>query len=294
MHLQQTKRGSRETGGPQYYFHNLTPDIKDYLRKKGKVQVALVTPYGATKSDYLALSKDRKLDSKMRAVSGRVGHDRIQQGAAGESIGESIRKWFKLPAGDFERISVDIEVRDEAFYLTPLECKYVDIAKARGITGFDRPLTFSQEYRSPFWMKQIAKVDRKTPGIIWWAIQEIQRIVQDHRKETKLPHIQETDILRASGPLNHLGMCLGGYVGKGYDCMTEFRFIGYPSYWVPVELKKNSQGFKYQQKKYGRDELSRAVLLCAKHGHEDLPPHIDVVELEALALFKPMDLRAAR
>lgn len=294
MHLQQTKRGSRETGGPQYYFHNLTPDIKKYLRNQGLVKVALVTPYGATKSDYLALSKDRKLDSKMRAVPGKVGHDRIQQGVASESIGESIRKWHKLPAGDFERISVDIEVRDQAFYLTPLKCKYVDIAKVRKINHFDQPLTFTQEYRSSFWIRQIAKVDRKIPGIIWWAIREIQRIVQDHRKETKLPHIQETDLLRASGPLNHMGMCLGGYVGKGYDCMTEFRFIGYPSYWVPVELKRNSKGFKYQQQKYGRDELSRAVLLCAKHGHEDLPPHIDVVELEALALFNPMDLRAMR
>jgi hypothetical protein len=86
-------------------------------------------------------------------------------------------------------------------------------------------------------------------------------------------------------------MSLGGYVGKGYDCLTEFRFLDYPSYWVPVELKRNSTGFKYQQQKYGKDELSRAVLLCAKHGHKNLPPHIDVVELEALSQFKPMDLR---
>ncbi len=63
MHLQQTKRGSRLTGGPQYYFHDLTDPIKTYLRKKGAVRLALVTPYGATKSDYSAVSKDHKIDA---------------------------------------------------------------------------------------------------------------------------------------------------------------------------------------------------------------------------------------
>ncbi len=104
MHLQQTKRGSRDSGGPQYYFHNLTDSVKTYLRVKGSVRVALVTPYGATKTDYFAVSTDRKLDKHLRPVAGNVGHDRIQQGRAAESIGEAIRVWYKLPAGDFERL----------------------------------------------------------------------------------------------------------------------------------------------------------------------------------------------
>ena len=58
MHLQQTKKGSIKTGGPQYYFHDLDDAILVYLRKKGAVPVALVTPYGATKSDFFALGKD--------------------------------------------------------------------------------------------------------------------------------------------------------------------------------------------------------------------------------------------
>ena len=91
MHLQQTKRASRETGGPQYYFHDLADAIKTFLRKKGAVRVALVTPYGATKSDYFAVSTIHKLDNKQRPVPGNVGHDRIQQGLAAESIGEAIR-----------------------------------------------------------------------------------------------------------------------------------------------------------------------------------------------------------
>ena len=53
MHLQQTKKVSLGTGGPQYYFHNLDDHIRLYLRSKGAVRVALVTPYGATKSDNL-------------------------------------------------------------------------------------------------------------------------------------------------------------------------------------------------------------------------------------------------
>ena len=106
MHLQQTKRGSRETGGPQYYFHNLTGPVKTFLRKEGVVRVALVTPYGATKTDYFAVSKDHKFDKKGEIVEGKVGHDRIQQGAASESIGESIRIWYNLPRSDFERIDI--------------------------------------------------------------------------------------------------------------------------------------------------------------------------------------------
>lgn len=225
----------------------------------------------------------------MRAVPGSVGHDRIQQGIAGESIGESIRKWYKLPSGDFERIKVDIEFRDKSFYVTPLEYKYAEVEEPARIIRADKPLSFTLDHRSPFWIEQIRYIERQKPWLAQWAIQEIQRIIKDHRKGTKLPYIQETDILRASGPLKHLGVSLGGYVGKGYDCLTEFQFLEFPSYWVPVELKRNSRGFKYQQQKYGKDELSRAVLLCATHSHEKLPPHIDVIELDALARLSPSD-----
>ena len=77
-------------------------------------------------------------------------------------------------------------------------------------------------------------------------------------------------------------MTLGGYVGKGYDCFTDFKFLNYPTYSVPVELKRNSVGFKYQQKKYGRELLSRAVVLCAIHDHKQVPRNIDIIELDAL------------
>jgi hypothetical protein len=37
MHLQQTKRGSRETGGPQYYFHSLAKQIERHLCKMFRI-----------------------------------------------------------------------------------------------------------------------------------------------------------------------------------------------------------------------------------------------------------------
>jgi hypothetical protein len=282
MHLQQTKRGSRETGGPQYYFHDLPEVVKVYLRKKGAVRVALNTPYGATKSDYFAVSADYKLDARQKPVRGKVGHDRIQQGRAIASIGESIRFWYKLPAGDFERIDLDIEIREDVFYLTPLAYKYAGGDKKRSIERIDRPLSFTRGYVSPLWTRQLIQLDKLKPGIISWALEEICRIIEVHIGHTKLPHVQETDILRVSGPLKQLGMQLGGYVGKGYDCLTEFSLLNYPVYTIPVEIKRNSSGFKYQQRKYGKDELSRAVVLCVTHGHKQLPRHIDVIELEAL------------
>jgi hypothetical protein len=282
MHLQQTKRESIETGGPQYYFHDLSDAVKTYLRAKGAVRVALVTPYGATKTEYFAVSTDRKLNAQQKPVPGNVGHDRIQQGRAAQSIGEAIRLWYKLNAGNFERIDVDIEIRDDAFYLTPLKCKYAGRKATREIPTIDRPLTFNSSYVSPFWKLQLQDVERKQQGIVGWSLSEICRVVQDHLPKSRLPHIQEPDILRVSGPLKHLGMTLGGYVGKGYDCVTEFSFLDYPTYSIPVEIKRNSGGFHYQQRKYGREELSRAVLLCAVHDHRQVPKNIDVIELRAL------------
>ncbi|HEY6333255.1 MAG TPA: hypothetical protein VI756_28280 [Blastocatellia bacterium] len=150
MHLQQTKRGSRGSGGPQYYFHNLSDPVKTYLRKKGAVSVALLTPYGATKSDYYAVSTDRKFDGKGRIVHGKVGHDRVQQGTAGTSIGESIRRWYNLQNSDFERIDIDVEIIEDRFYITPLIYRFAGSPKEHEISRIDRPLTFTVNMSAHF------------------------------------------------------------------------------------------------------------------------------------------------
>lgn len=265
MHLQQTKKGSIKSGGPQYYFHDLTDPIKTYLRAKGAVRVAPVTPYGATKSNYYALGRDHKFDRNRKVVKGTVGHDRIQQGYASESIGEAIRKWYRLAKGNFDRIDVDIEVIEDIFYLTPMKGKFEHSKKETVMLKIERPLTFSEDYISPLWKNQIVDLKNKNIEVVRWSLEEICRVVTDHRIGSRVAHIQESDILRASGPLRHLGVSLGAYVGKGYDCISAFNFLSYPSYHVPVEVKKHSKNFSYQQKKYGKDELSRAVILCAFH-----------------------------
>jgi hypothetical protein len=279
MYLLQTKQGSRATGGPQYYFHDLSEPVLTYLRAQGAVRVALVTPYGATKSDFFAVGKDHKLVSADGKVTvGKVGHDRIQRG-----IGEAIRYWYQLSTGDFTRIDVDVQIVEDIFYVRPLRCKYASHSRTINLPVIERPLTFTLDYQSPFWRKQIGSVDRK---LALWSLDEICRVVKNHQPASKLAHIQETDILRASGPLRHLGLALGGFVGKGYDCFSRFEFDKLPPYDVPVELKRNSTGFEYQQRKYGKDELSRAVVLCATHGHKQVPVNIDIVELTALCQYR--------
>jgi len=283
MHLQQTKRTSRETGGPQYYFHSLTGPVKTFLRQKGVVRVALVTPYGATKTDYYAVGKDHKFDQNGKVVEGKVGHDRIQQGIASESIGESVRGWYNLAKGDFERIDIEIEIIDEDFYLTPIKCKQVHLKKSLTLAKIERPLTFTTDYISKFWRTNINKIIDYNKDIVEWSLKEICRVVSSHKE--KVPHIQETDLLRVSGPLKHLGVTLGPYVGKGYDCLSEIKFMEYPTYTVPIEIKRYSKKYKYQMKKYGKDELSRAIILCAIHDLENTPRNVDVIELDSMCSY---------
>jgi hypothetical protein len=77
-------------------------------------------------------------------------------------------------------------------------------------------------------------------------------------------------------------MTLGPYRGRGYDCFSNFRFLNYPDYEVHVEIKKNSMSFRYQEEMYGKEELSRAVVLCAIDDHDHIDSNIDVIELAAL------------
>ncbi len=282
MHLQQTKRGSRATGGPQYYFHNLTKPIRRHLRSEKAVPVALVTPYGATPSSFLALSVDAKLDSRGNLVEGRVGHDRIQQAGAGESIGEAVRYWYKLKSGDFERIDVEIEVIDDKFYLTPIGYKYAEGTKTTVIQRPEFPLSFNERRQSDLWRRQLERVKQSQPEMWRWSIKEICRVAGAHAVESEFRHVKEEDLLRASGPLKILGVELGPYVGKGFDCQAQFRFLDYEPYRVPVEIKKLSSGFKYQQRKYSPEELSRAVILCAQHDLQNVPPNVDVLQLATL------------
>jgi hypothetical protein len=275
MHLQQTKKGSRASGGPQYYFHDLPDDVKLYLRTNGAVQVALVTPYGATKSDFFAVSKDAKLDRTGKVIPGAVGHDRIQQGKARASIGEAIRHWYALKESDFDRIDLNAQIIDGKLYLNPTTYLFVTKKQVQKLPVMAHPLTFTDEYISPLWKQQIGLLEKTK---LVWIRDEICRVMSGQ----KTPNVLEPDLLRCSGPLKMMGVALGPYVGKGYDCYTEVKFLNYPQYSVPFELKKRSRDFSYQQGRYGKDELSRAVILCASHDLHNLRDQIDVIDLSAV------------
>jgi hypothetical protein len=61
--------------------------------------------------------------------------------------------------------------------------------------------------------------------------------------------------------------------------------MDYPLYTVPIEIKKYSRKYKYQMQKYGKDELSRAIILCAIHDLENTPRNVDVIELDSMCRF---------
>jgi hypothetical protein len=289
MHLQQTKTKSRETGGPQYYFHDVPAHIKEFLRKRGACPVVLQTPYGITPSEFKAVGKDHKLKST-EIVPGKVGHDRIQQGAAGQSIGEEIRHWYGLSAEqDFEWIEIDAQIRqdghlnEEHFILIPTAVKMRNAKRAQVLERVHFPLSFHQKHQSTFWREQIKLKRQHFSHDVAWATAQISRIAAEH-SQPQDKGILESDLLRASGALSILGMNLGPYLGTGYDCLrSSFTFDTLPTYKCPIEVKTRSKGFSYQVTKYTK--LPRAVILCMTHDLVNPPEHIDVVELSELARY---------
>lgn len=284
MHLQQTKAGSRKTGGPQYYFHSVTDHVKEYLRNHGACPVVLQTPYGIVESPFLAVGKDHRLHGG-KLVRGSVGHDRIQRGHAQRSIGEEIRYWYGLKEdADFETITIDVEIHAEGhFILVPTEVQMRGSKRRQTLEKIHAPLSFSRDYQSKFWREEIERRRKRFSGDLTWAASQLRRIVDGHL-DKDAANIHESDLLRAAGPLAHLGVELGPHLGVGYDCpRSAFHFGSLPIYNCPIELKKQSRGFRYQTSKYVR--LPRVVVLCIQHNFVNLPGHVDVIELPALAAY---------
>lgn len=286
MHLQQTKVGSRKSGGPQYYFHDIPDHIKAFLRQKGACDVVLETPYGIATAPFKAVSKEHKWENgKIRP--GNVGHDRIQQAGANTSIGEAIRKWYCLHKGDFETIDIEVEIVEQKlpsrkkihhFIVRPIAAK-IRGKKRIPLAFSPSPLSVHEAHESPLWRKQFkSSLEKFHKSDITWAFNQIEIVVNDHlRKEYK--NLHEADILRVAGALNVFGIQLGPYRTKDYDCDPSiFEFQDFPAYSCPVEIKKQSRAFRYQEEKYS--PLPRAVVLCLEHNHPSIPRHIDVIELK--------------
>jgi hypothetical protein len=240
MHLQQTKDESRVGGGPQYYFHGVSNVIKGHLRQEKACPVVLTTPYGIARSPFMAVSRDYKLGPANVPVSGSVGHDRIQQAGASESIGEAIRRWYALPKGDFETIEVEVDLHNEGhFILTPLAVKLRKRKRRVELERFERPLSLNGKHRSSLWSRHLERCRESAPGDFRWTRDEVRRIVDDHTKKG-IANILEPDLLRAGGALSKLGVRLGPYLGKSYDCdPSDFTFWGSPRTIVPWKSKSD-------------------------------------------------------
>lgn len=283
MHIQQTKVGSRDTGGPQYWLQTLTPVVREYLRRHRVCPVVLRTPYGIATSQFVAVDRDCKLQGR-KIVRANAQHDRIQS-LGRESIGEAIRRWYGLKTEvDFERIDIDVELHPEGhFIVSPVKVAMRGGRRTQELEKAILPLTFTSDHQSRLWRRQIDAVRAANPKAVDWAGKEILRVVEDHL-ERKPANIHEADLLRAGGALSKLGMHLGPYLVRSYDCdPSHFQFRNLPEYPCPVEVKKFSKGFKYQILRY--KPLPRAVILCIKHDLLNPPGDIDVVELFSLAQY---------
>ncbi len=110
-----------------------------------------------------------------------------------------------------------------------------------------------------------------------WIRAQIGRVVDDHMRGDE-QNLQEYDAVRAAGALSKLGMHFGPMRTSGYHCdPSSFSFVGYAPYPCPIELKKRSTGFKYQELRY--KPLPRVVVLCIQHDRKNLLKHVDVIEL---------------
>ncbi len=241
-----------------------------------------MTPYGIAPSEFVAVGRDHKLTDSGKVVPGRVGHDRIQQARADHSIGEDIRRWYGLQGrGDFERIDVEVDIhKDGHFILAPTRVQFRNRHRSQEVEVPLNPLSFNHRQEGSLWRRQIEQMRTERPDDWGWACEEFRRVVHDHRFPNP-GRIHEADLLRTAGAFAKLGVRLGPYRLKGYDCATRFQFLGFPPYECPVEIKKRSQGFNYQIARYS--PLPRAVVLCLEHDLTNVPKHIDVIELAHFA-----------
>jgi hypothetical protein len=190
--------------------------MKEFLRKRGACPVVLQTPYGIATSSFTAVGRDHKLSPAGKVIKGKVGHDRIQ---GNESIGEAIRHWYGLKSGtDFEWVEVEAMIHaDGHFILIPISVTMRGAKRSQTLEKVSYPLSFHHDYQSKLWKRQIDAVREKSAEDASWAAAQIKRVVSEHG-QTNAQNIHEADLLRVAGALSLLGLDLGLYLTKGYDC----------------------------------------------------------------------------
>ncbi len=268
--IEQTKKGSRKSGGPQYYLQDLSADTAIVLQSRGRCPVRLWTPYGV-------------IDSGLEAVSrtvGKVGHDRVQSGGRVRSIADQIAVGFRLKRGDIERIEFDDSFEDGNLVILPSYVKFFRQRARRKLYPDRNPLTIVRGRHATILTEHLRASSLIRPNLPWVRAQ-IESIAAAH--DRRAGDVDERDLLRASGALSRIGIELGMYRRKGIDCPdASFEFAGLPRYCCPVEIEERSSGFLAVHHRLHRRQ--RLVLLCMTHdAPETLRGHVDVLELRELA-----------
>ncbi len=268
--IEQTKKASRATGGPQYYLQDLSETSREFLRNIQRCPVRLWTPYGVFNSGLTAVSSG----------VGRVGHDRVQSGREVPSIADQIGSWYSLKSNQIENIEFMDSFDHDSFVIRPTKVKYFHRKPRIGLFYDPLPLTFIEGHRSQLFVEHARQLDETTRRA---AAKQICAMADEHRLAAG--DLDERDLLRASGALETLGIRLGMYRRIGIDCPdAKFQLSNYPAYSCAVEVEERSSGFLAQH--HDRHRSERVVVLCMAHdARETLQGYVDIIELRELCRF---------
>jgi len=269
--IEQTKKGSRKSGGPQYYLQDLSDTSRDLLGMRRRCPVRLWTPYGIVESGLIAVSRN----------VGSVGHDRVQSGRAVDSVASQIARWYGLNRSDIETIEFADSFDRDAFVICPTYVRFFGRKRNLTLHKDAHPLSVIAGHHATAVYKQITRTRLGERRLFEWARCQLDRVVSDHH--APLRDVDERDLLRASGALEILGVSLGPYRTRGVDCPdARIEFGGYPQYSCPIEVEERSSGFLAPH--HAADRSRRVLVLCARHdAQEVLQGYVDVIELGELA-----------
>jgi len=269
--IEQTKKASIKSGGPQYYLQDLADNNKDLLRAKDRCPVRLWTPYGVIESGLTAVSSG----------IGKVGHDRVQSGRKRPNIAAQIAHWYGLRVTDIERIEFEDSFDHDSFVIRPRRIKFRGKRNMQTVYPDAGPLTVTSGHKSELVVRHIRHVSRTRKEDLRWAAAQIAEISHQHSQRKR--HVDERDLLRTSGALSKLGISLGMYRTQGIDCHdATFRFLDLPTYPCPIEIEERSSGML--AKHHASHRKQRVVVLCM--GHDDAmvrQRYVDVLELRELS-----------
>lgn len=267
--IEQTKKASRTSGGPQYYLQGLSENSSDFLRSRKRCPVRLWTPYGVVDSGLTAVS----------TTVGKVGHDRVQSGRQVPSIADQICSWYSLKT-QIESIEFMDSFDHNSFVIRPTKVEYFHRKPRVGLFYDPLPLTFIEGHRSQLLVQHVRQLNETTRRA---AAAQICAMTEEHARAGS--DLDERDLLRASGALETLGIRLGMYRRIGIDCRdAKFQLSGYPLYPCPVEVEERSSGFLAAH--HASHRRQRVVLLCMAHdARETLQGYVDIMELRELCRF---------